>query len=680
MAKKEFKSESKRLLDLMINSIYTHKEIFLRELISNASDAIDKLCFIALTDDKLNMSRDDFKIFIKPDKENRTLTITDNGIGMDKDDLENNLGTIASSGSYKFKQEMSEKQDDIDIIGQFGVGFYSAFMVAKKITVVTKKYGCDTAYKWESDGADGYEITETERDEIGTTIVLKIKDNTEEENYDEFLEQYRIQGLIKKYSDYIRYPIMMDMTHSRVKEETKDSEKPEYEDYTETETLNSMLPIWQRAKKDVKQEEYDNFYREKFMAMDKPLHTIVTSVEGVVTYKALLFIPSQAPYDYYTKEYKKGLQLYSSGVLIMENCEELLPEHFRFVKGIVDSADLSLNISREMLQHDRHLITIAQNIEKKIKNELTSMLANDRENYEKFFNAFGRQLKYGVSADYGMHKEELQDLLMYYSSTEKKLVTLSEYVDRMKEDQKFIYFAVGENISSIDNLPQTELLRSKGYEILYCTEEIDEFSLQTLMQYKDKRFCSATNDDLGIENDENKEKEKDSSAILTFVKETLGDKVSEVVASKKLVSHPVCLTAKGGISFEMEKYFNAVQPDSGMKAQRVLELNMNHSAVKAMESAVQTDIEKAKKYAELLYDQALLIAGLPIENPGEYPECLHSFIGCCSRLCLWSVLTAFFLQRCLTGGICRLSVLLRLLPQMFFRLVQRAAIRLLNSE
>lgn len=626
MAKKEFKSESKRLLDLMINSIYTHKEIFLRELISNASDAIDKLCFIALTDDKLNMSREDFKIFIKPDKENRTLTITDNGIGMDKDDLENNLGTIASSGSYKFKQEMGEKQDDIDIIGQFGVGFYSAFMVAKKITVVTKKYGCDTAYKWESDGADGYEITETERDEIGTTIVLKIKDNTEEENYDEFLEQYRIQGLIKKYSDYIRYPIMMDMTHSRVKEETKDSEKPEYEDYTETETLNSMLPIWQRAKKDVKQEEYDNFYREKFMAMDKPLHTIVTSVEGVVTYKALLFIPSQAPYDYYTKEYKKGLQLYSSGVLIMENCEELLPEHFRFVKGIVDSADLSLNISREMLQHDRHLITIAQNIEKKIKNELTSMLANDRENYEKFFNAFGRQLKYGVASDYGMHKEELQDLLMYYSSTEKKLVTLSEYVDRMKEDQKFIYFAVGENISSIDNLPQTELLRSKGYEILYCTEEIDEFSLQTLMQYKDKKFCSATNDDLGIENDENKEEEKDSSAILTFVKETLGDKVSEVVASKKLVSHPVCLTAKGGISFEMEKYFNAVQPDSGMKAQRVLELNMNHSAVKAMESAVQTDIEKAKKYAELLYDQALLIAGLPIENPGEYADLVCSLM------------------------------------------------------
>ena len=626
MAKKEFKSESKRLLDLMINSIYTHKEIFLRELISNASDAIDKLCFIALTDDKLNMSRDDFKIFIKSDKENRTLTISDNGIGMDKEDLENNLGTIASSGSYKFKQEMGEKQDDIDIIGQFGVGFYSAFMVAKKITVVTKKYGSEIAYKWESDGADGYEITEAQKDGFGSTIVLEIKDNTDEENYDEFLEQYRIQGLVKKYSDYIRYPIMMDMTHSKVKEDTKDSEKPEYEDYTETETLNSMLPIWQRAKKDVTQEEYDNFYQEKFMSMEKPLRTIVTSVEGVVTYKALLFIPSQAPYDYYTKEYKKGLQLYSSGVLIMENCEELLPEHFRFVKGIVDSADLSLNISREMLQHDRHLITIAQNIEKKIKNELTSMLANDRENYEKFFNAFGRQLKYGVASDYGMHKEALQDLLMYYSSTEKKLVTLSEYVDRMKEEQKFIYFAVGENVSSIDNLPQTELLRSKGYEILYCTEEIDEFSLQTLMQYKEKRFCSATNDDLGIENDENKEEEKDSSAILTFVKETLGDKVAEVVASKKLVSHPVCLTAKGGISFEMEKYFNSVQPDSGMKAQRVLELNMTHAVVEAMENAIQSDIEKAKKYAELLYNQALLIAGLPIENPGEYADLVYSLV------------------------------------------------------
>ena len=626
MAKKQFKSESKRLLDLMINSIYTHKEIFLREIISNASDAIDKLCFISLTDDKVGMDRSDFKITINADKDNRTLTITDNGIGMDKDDLENNLGTIASSGSYKFKQDMEEKQDDIDIIGQFGVGFYSAFMVAKKITVNTKKYGCETGYCWESSGADGYTIKEIEKDAPGTEIILELKDNTEEENYDEFLEQYRIQGLVKKYSDYIRYPILMDMKRSRVKEETKDSENPEYEEYTETETLNSMVPIWQRPKKDVEQDEYDKFYQEKFMSMDKPLKTIVTSVEGVVTYKALLFIPSAAPYDYYTKEYKKGLQLYSSGVLIMDCCEELLPEHFRFVRGIVDTADLSLNISREMLQHDRHLLTIAQNIEKKIKNELTSMLANDRENYEKFFTAFGRQLKYGVVSDYGMHKDELLDLLMFYSSTEKKLVTLSEYVDRMKEEQKFIYFATGENAAAIDTLPQTELLRSKGFEILYCTEDVDEFTLQSLMQYKEKKFCSATNDDLGIENEQKDEEEKDSSALLTFVKETLGDRVSEVTASKKLVSHPVCLTAKGGISFEMEKYFNSVQPDSGMKAQRVLELNLSHHAVKTMEELIQTDIEKAKKYAEVLYCQALLIAGLPLENPSEYTDLICSII------------------------------------------------------
>ena len=626
MAKKEFQSESKRLLDLMINSIYTHKEIFLREIISNASDAIDKLCFIALTDDKLGMTRSDFQIEIKADKDARTLTITDNGIGMDKDDLENNLGTIASSGSYKFKQEMEQKQDDIDIIGQFGVGFYSAFMVAKEITVITKKYGSDTAYRWNSTGADGYEIEECEKDGLGTEIILTLKDNTEDESYDEFLEQYRISGLVKRYSDYIRYPIVMDMTKSRVKEETKDSDKPEYEDYTERETLNSMVPIWQRPKKDVTQEEYDKFYQEKFMSMDKPVKTIVTSVEGVVTYKALLFIPSSTPYDYYTKEYKKGLQLYSSGVLITDNCEELVPEHFRFVKGIVDTADLSLNISREMLQHDRHLLTIAQNIEKKIQRELTSMLTSDRENYEKFFKAFGRQLKYGVVADYGMHKDELQDLLLFYSSTEKKPVTLAEYVDRMKEEQKFIYFATGENAAAIDALPQTELLRSKGFEILYCTEDVDEFTLQTLMMYKEKRFCSATNDDLGIENDEKEEDKKDSSALLTFVKETLGDKVAEVVESKKLVSHPVCLTAKGGISFEMEKYFNSVQPDSGMKAQRVLELNLGHASVQKMESLIQTDIDKAKKYAEVLYCQALLIAGLPLENPSAYTDLVCSLI------------------------------------------------------
>ena len=627
MAKKQFKSESKRLLDLMINSIYTHKEIFLRELISNASDAIDKLCFIALTDDKLGMTRSDFNIFIETDKDSRVLKITDNGIGMDKDDLENNLGTIANSGSLKFKQELEEKPDDIDIIGQFGVGFYSAFMVAKEITVNTKKYGSDTAYCWQSSGVDGYTIEEIEKDNIGTEIILVMKDNTDDENYDEFLEQYRIQSLVKKYSDYIRYPIMMDMKKSRVKEETKDSDKPEYEEYTERETLNSMIPIWQRPKKDVTQEEYDRFYNEKFMAADKPIKTIVTSVEGVVTYKALLYIPSTAPYDYYSKEYKKGLQLYTSGVMITENCEELVPEYFRFVKGIVDTADLSLNISREMLQHDRHLLTIAQNIEKKIKNELNSMLKNDRENYEKFFAAFGRQLKYGVVSDYGMHKDELQDLLMFYSSTEKKPVTLAEYVDRMKEGQERIYFATGENAAAIDALPQTELLRSKGYEILYCTDDADEFTLQTLMMYKEKRFCSATNDDLGIENDEEKDEEKkDNTALLTFVKETLGDKVAEVVESKKLVSHPVCLTAKGGISFEMEKYFNAVQPDSGMKAQRVLELNLNHDAVKNMEALIQTDIDKAKKYAEVLYSQALLIAGLPLDNPSEYTDLVCSLM------------------------------------------------------
>ena len=626
MEKQQFKSESKRLLDLMINSIYTHKEIFLRELISNASDAIDKLCFIALTDDTLGMTRSDFRIMLHADKDSRTLTVTDNGIGMDRNDLENNLGTIASSGSYQFKQELAEKPDDIDIIGQFGVGFYSAFMVAKKITVITKKYGCDTAYCWESSGADGFTVTETQKDTLGTEIILEIKDNTDEENYDEFLKQYRLQGLVKRYSDYIRYPIVMDMTKSRVKEETKDSEHPEYEDYTEQETLNSMVPIWQRPKKDVSQEEYDKFYQEKFFAMEKPIRTIVTSVEGVVTYKALLFIPTSAPYDYYTKEYKKGLQLYSSGVLITDNCEDLVPEHFRFVKGIVDTADLSLNISREMLQHDRHLRTIAQNLEKKVKNELTSMLNNSRDDYEKFFKAFGRQLKYGCVADYGTHKDELVDLLLFYSSTEKKPVTLAEYVDRMKDEQKNIYFATGDNAAAIDALPQTELLRSKGYEILYCTEDVDEFTVQTLMTYKEKKFCSVLNDDLGIENDEEKKDEKDSTALLTFVKETLGDKVAEVEASKKLVSHPVCLTAKGGISFEMEKYFNAVQPDSGMKAQRVLELNMNHSAVKAMESLIQTDIDKARKYAEVLYCQALLIAGLPLENPSAYTDLVCSLM------------------------------------------------------
>lgn len=621
MAKKQFKSESKRLLDLMINSIYTHKEIFLRELISNASDAIDKLCFISLTDDKVGMNRSDFNIQIKADSENRTLTIIDNGIGMSKDELENNLGTIASSGSYKFRQELTEEnKNDVDIIGQFGVGFYSAFMVAKKITVITKKYGEEQAYKWESEGADGYTITECDKDSVGTQVILEIKDDTENESYSDFLQQYRITSLIKKYSDYIRYPILMDVSHSHVKEGTENSDNPEYETVTETETLNSMVPIWQRAKKDVTKEEYEKFYQEKFFDMAPPVHTIVTSVEGVVTYKALLYIPSKTPYDYYTKDYKAGLQLYQSGVLIMENCPDLLPEHFRFVKGIVDTQDLSLNISRELLQHDRQLKLIAQNIEKKIKKELASLMESDRQAYEKFFTNFGRQLKYGVVSDYGMHKDELKDLLLFYSSTQKKLVSLSEYVKNMKEEQKYIYFATGESVDAIDKLPQLELVKEKGYEILYLTDEIDEFAMQSLRTYEEKEIRSVNDSDSEVSEEKTEEEKKDNDGLITFVKETLGDKVKDVVVSAKLKSHPVCLTAQGGISFEMEKYFSQMGQPGAPKAERVLELNVAHPAVVAMKSAIDTDIEKAKKYASLLYSQALLIAGLQIENPSEYTD------------------------------------------------------------
>lgn len=621
MAKKQFKSESKRLLDLMINSIYTHKEIFLRELISNASDAIDKLCFISLTDDKVGMNRSDFNIQIKADSENRTLTIIDNGIGMSKDELENNLGTIASSGSYKFRQELTEEnKNDVDIIGQFGVGFYSAFMVAKKITVITKKYGEQQAYKWESEGADGYTITECDKDSVGTQVILELKDDTENESYSDFLQQYRITSLIKKYSDYIRYPILMDVSHSHVKEGTENSDNPEYETVTETETLNSMVPIWQRAKKDVTKEEYEKFYQEKFFDMAPPVHTIVTSVEGVVTYKALLYIPSKTPYDYYTKDYKAGLQLYQSGVLIMENCPDLLPEHFRFVKGIVDTQDLSLNISRELLQHDRQLKLIAQNIEKKIKKELASLMESDRPAYEKFFTNFGRQLKYGVVSDYGMHKDELKDLLLFYSSTQKKLVSLSEYVKNMKEEQKYIYFATGESVDAIDKLPQLELVKEKGYEILYLTDEIDEFAMQSLRTYEEKEIRSVNDSDSEVSEEKTEEEKKDNDGLITFVKETLGDKVKDVVVSAKLKSHPVCLTAQGGISFEMEKYFSQMGQPGAPKAERVLELNVAHPAVVAMKSAIDTDIEKAKKYASLLYSQALLIAGLPIENPSEYTD------------------------------------------------------------
>lgn len=626
MEKMQFKSESKRLLDLMINSIYTHREIFLREIISNASDAIDKLCFISLTDDKVGMSRSDFKILIKADKENRTLTVSDNGIGMDKDELENNLGTIASSGSYKFRQQLKdEDKENVDIIGQFGVGFYSAFMVAKEITVITRKYGSDTGYKWQSAGADGYTIEEYNKDAVGTDIIMVLKDDTEEDKYSEYLEQYRLSSLIKKYSDYIRYPIEMDMESTKVKEGTE--EKPEYETVIERKTLNSMVPIWQKAKKDVTKEEYNNFYKEKFFDFEDPLLTITTSVEGVVTYKALLYIPAKTPYNYYTKEYEKGLQLYSSGVMIMENCPDLLPEHFIFVKGVVDSQDLSLNISREMLQHNRQLKLIEEHLEKKIKNELASMLKKDRENYEKFFASFGRQLKYGLVSDYGAHKDKLSDLILFYSYNQKKLITLDEYVEAMKEDQKYIYFATGESKEIIETLPQTEILKDKGFDFLCCTDEIDEFALNSLRTFKEKEFRSVLNDDLGIES-ENKEEEKEEGqdALITFIKETLGDKVSQVVVSKKLKSHPVCLTAQGGISFEMEKYFSVVQPESGMKAQRVLEINMSHPAVQALKDKVTTNIEEAKKYVQLLYSQSLLIAGLPLENPSEYTDLVCSLM------------------------------------------------------
>ena len=624
MAKTEFKSESKRLLDLMINSIYTHKEIFLREIISNASDAIDKLYYISLTDQNVGLNKDDFKINIEIDKQNRTITITDNGIGMDSDDLDNNLGTIANSGSFKFKQE-NEKNDDVDIIGQFGVGFYSAFMVAEEITVQTRKYSCDKAYQWNSTGADGYEITEIDKPDVGTKIILKIKEDTEGEKYSEFLEKYKISALVSKYSDYIRYPIIMEMEHRKLREDC-DLENPEYDEVKEDEVLNSMIPIWQRNKKDVTEEEYNEFYKQKFFDFENPAKVFSNSVEGVVTFKSLLYIPSKVPFNYYTKEYKKGLQLYSSGVLIMDNCSDLIPEHFAFIKGVVDSQDLSLNISREMLQHDRQLKNIANTLEKKIKNELASWLKNDREAYEKFYANFGRQLKYGLVGDYGAHKDVVKDLVLFYSSTEKKLVTLKEYVERMGEDQKDIYFATGESIDTIDKLPQTEYFRDKGREILYCAEEIDEFAFQSISDYDGKSFKNIVNEDVEEEN-ENKDEEKNDDTTLKFIKDVLGDKVNEVVFSKKLKSHPVCLTAKGGVSFEMEKYMALAQPEAMVKAERVLEINASHPAVNALIANITADKDKAEKYAKLLYNQAVIIAGLQVEDPSEYADLVCSLMN-----------------------------------------------------
>ncbi len=617
--KKEFKAESKRLLDMMINSIYTHKEIFLRELISNASDAIDKLYFKSLTDDSVGMKKSDFKIHITPNKEARTLTITDNGIGMTKEDLENNLGTIANSGSLKFKSE-NKLDEDSQIIGQFGVGFYSAFMVAKKVTVKTKAFGSDTAYLWESEGVDGYSISECEKDSVGTEIVLELLDDTEDEKYSDYLEEYRITSLVKQYSDYIRFPITMDCTGRRKKEGGKDDE---YEDFVETRTLNSMVPIWKKNKNELKDEDYNSFYKEKFFDYTDPLVHMHVKNEGLVSYDALLYIPERVPFDYYSKDYEKGLQLYSNGVLIMDKCKDLLPDYFGFVKGLVDSEDLSLNISREMLQHDRQLKSIAKSIEKTIKNELAKMLKNDREKYEKFWEGFGVQLKFGAYSDYGMHKDVLQDLLLFNSSYENgKLVTLDEYVSRMPESQKEIYYATGTSISAIEKLPQTEKVLDKGYEILYMTENVDEFAIKVINTYKDKSFKSVTAGDLDLDTEEEKEeikKQEDShKTLFEKMKNSLGDAVTKVKISSRLKSHPVCLSTEGEISLEMEKVLNQ-NPANGnaVKAQRVLEINANHP-IFAKLTSMENDDKKLGKYTKLLYDQALLIEGLPIEDPVEF--------------------------------------------------------------
>ena len=623
MEKKQFQAESKRLLDLMINSIYTHKEIFLREILSNGSDAIDKLAYQALTDEKVGMSRSDFAIRIQADKQARTLTVSDNGIGMDQTEMEENLGTICRSGSLKFKQEM-EKKDDVDIIGQFGVGFYSAFMVADEVTVISKKYGSDTAFMWKSSGADGYTIEPAERESAGTDVIMKLKEDTEDEQYSRFLESYTIQGLVRKYSDYIRYPIKMNVESQRLKEGTEASDKPEYETVIEDRTLNSMIPIWQKAKKDVTDEEYNSFYKEKFYDFEDPLAVIHASVEGAVTYKALLYIPARAPFDFNTKDFKKGLQLYSSGVLIMENCADLLPDCFRFVRGVVDSQDLSLNISREMLQHDRQLKFMAGNLEKKIKAELTKMLETDREKYEKFFTVFGMQLKYGVVADYGQKKDMLQDLLLYWSNKQGKLITLKEYADAMPEEQKYIYYATGESRARLGQLPQLEQLNEKGYDVLFMTEEVDEFVPQSLMKYADKELRNVASEDLGLASEEEKkaaeEKAEQAKPTLEFVKQALGDSVKEVRLSTNLGSHPVCLVPEGGMTFEMEKYFRRVSPEMQAKADRVLELNPEHPVFAALQLAVAQDPEKAKKYVKILHTQALMMADLPVENAAEYTE------------------------------------------------------------
>jgi molecular chaperone HtpG len=631
MAKKQFKAESKRLLDLMVNSIYTHKEIFLRELISNASDAEDKLAYKALTDEGVDVSRSDLKIVIVPDKEMRTLTISDNGIGMTKDELENNLGTIAKSGSGQFKEELAKEDkaaEDIDVIGQFGVGFYSAFMVADNLTVISRAYGSEEAWMWQSDGADGYTMTQCEKDAPGTDIILHIKANADEEEYDQYLEAYRLQELIKKYSDYIRYPIRMEVEDYREKEKPADAGedyKPEWETVKEWKTINSMVPLWQRPKSDVKPEEYNAFYKEKFNDWQDPLTVIHTSAEGAVTYKAMLYIPEKTPYDFYTREYQKGLQLYSSGVLIMDKCADLLPDHFRFVKGVVDSADFSLNISREVLQQTRQLKVIASALEKKIKSELLKMQKDDREKYETFWKAFGTQLKYGVASEYGAHKDVLQDLLLFWSSKENSYTTLQAYKDRMPEDQPYYYYACGESVEKIAKLPQVERILDKGYEILYCTEDVDDFVMKALGEIDGKKFKSVSEDDALPQTEEEKkaaeEKAEAGKPVLEAVKEALGEQVKEVRVSAILKSGACCLTADGPVSLEMEKYMSKMEGGEQMKAQRVLELNPDSAPFAALQKALDAgDKTTVEKYSKLLYGQALLLAGLPIPDPAEYAQ------------------------------------------------------------
>ncbi|WP_080952283.1 molecular chaperone HtpG [Heyndrickxia coagulans] len=613
MAVKEFKAESKRLLDMMIHSIYTQKEIFLRELISNASDAIDKIYYKALTDENLTFDKDSYYIKITPDKENRTLTVSDTGIGMTETELEENLGTIAQSGSLAFKHD-NEMKDGYDLIGQFGVGFYSAFMVADEITVISKAAGSDQAYKWQSKGAEGYTIEPCEKDGNGTDIILKLKENTEDEDYDQYLEEYRLRAIVKKYSDFIRYPIKMEVTERRLKEGSDD----EYEEVKEEQTLNSMVPIWRKNKSELTDEDYEQFYMEKHYGFDKPVKHIHIKVDGTVRYNAILYIPEKIPFDYYTPEYEKGLELYANGVLIMEKCQDLLPDYFSFVKGMVDSEDLSLNISREMLQHDRQLKLIAKNIKNKIKRELANLLKENREQYEAFFKSFGRQLKFGVYNEFGAHKEDLQDLLMFYSSKEKKLVTLDEYVSRMPEDQKYIYYATGESIDRIEKLPQTELVLDKGYEILYFTEDIDEFAIKMLMNYKEKEFRSVSSGDLGFETEDKKEtdaEEKENKELFAFMKETLDGKVKNVRASHRLKSHPVCFTTDGEVSIEMEKVLSAMPNGQNVKADKVLEINIHHDVFRALKEAFANDKDKCKLYTNLLYNQARLIEGLEIEDP-----------------------------------------------------------------